>query len=92
MDDPKQPSGFVLAKSPTRAEILTIAVIILGAAAEMADVLPVKIQGILLALWAIVRVVIRTTGQAATIREAETLGKELKEDVAVYKAKKAVRR
>lgn len=88
MDDPKQPSGFVLAKSPSKGEIATLAIIFLGAAAQLGDLLPTKYQGLLLALWAVVRLVIRTTGQSATITQAEELGKELKSDVLVFKAKK----
>ena len=87
-DGQNSPSGFILAKWPSKSEVAAIFVILLGAASSIADLLPAKYQGVLLALWVIVRFVVRSTGQKAIIIEAEELGKELKSDVAVFNSKK----
>lgn len=85
---PSEQSGSKQARLPSKAEVATIAVIGLGVIAQCSEFLPPKYAGVFLLLWAIVRMVLRVTGQAPIVQQAEELSQEIKQDVMVAKAKK----
>ena len=86
--NPSAPSGSKLARLPSKAELATVAVIGLGVIAQCSDFLPPKYAGVFILLWAIVRMVLRVTGQGQMVQQAEELSQEIKQDVMVSKAKK----